>query len=404
LTQVADYPIDEFRRLMPVTRRWAYLDHAAVAPLPQPTSDAISAWLRQATQDGDTCWADWAKTVEHTRSLAAEMIHARPDEIALVPNTTFGLNLVARGLPWRPGENVVVPENEFPSNLYAWMSLGDLGVETRRVPVDDGRLDIQRLIDACDERTRLIAVSWVGYCSGWRIDVAELCQAAHDRGVLVMLDAIQGLGVFPLDVQATGVDFVAADGHKWMLGPEGAGIFYARHEHLDLLRPIQSGWNSVVQRHDFTDIQWRPRDEAARFEGGSQNMAGFIGLGASLELLRRFGVSSQQSLVADAVLALARHARDSLLERGCEILSPVGVPPSGGEEGIRLKPGLQPTSHDSGIITFRIPGTDPASLRRRCLEAGVALSVRGGGIRISLHGYNNQADLERMIEVLFSPS
>lgn len=376
----------DFRRQMPIAARWAYFDHAAVSPLPQPTADAMSAWLREATLEGDTCWPAWAAAVENTRRLAAEMIHADPAEVALVPNTTFGLNVVARGFPWQPGDNVVVPENEFPSNLYAWLSLAEIGVQTRQVPVEQGRLDIQRLVEACDERTRLIAVSWVGYASGWRIDVGELCRAAHERDVLVMLDAIQGLGVFPLDVAATGVDFVAADGHKWLLGPEGAGIFYVRREHLPLLKSVQSGWNSVIGRHDFNRIQWRPRDEAARFEGGTQNMAGHIGFGASLELLRGLGVTSQASPVAEAILIRAGEARELLVNHGAEMLSPC-------HEG-----------NDSGILTFRVPGQDPQELRKRCLAAGVALSVRGGGIRISLHAYNDRADLQRLSAALFSHS
>jgi selenocysteine lyase/cysteine desulfurase len=375
--------MDDFRRQMPVAARWAYLDHAAVAPLPQPTAAAIAAWLDQATREGDTCWLQWASKVEETRRLAAELIHAGPDEVALVPNTTFGLNVVARGFPWQPGDNVVVPENEFPSNLYAWLSLADIGVETRRVPVDEGRLDLQRLLEACDQRTRLIAVSWVGYASGWRIDVAELCRAAHERNVLVMLDAIQGLGVFPIDVAAAGVDFLAADGHKWLLGPEGAGIFYCRREHLPLLKSVQSGWNSVIGRHDFNHIDWRPRDEAARFEGGTQNMVGCIGLGASLELLSSLGVTSHASPVAEAVVALAGEAKSALEAHGAELISPCV------------------SGRDSGIITFRVPGRDPHELRKACLAAGVALSVRGGGIRISLHGYNNRDDLARLFAVLF---
>jgi selenocysteine lyase/cysteine desulfurase len=378
------YQIEEFRRNMPIASRWAYLDHAAVSPLPLPAADSVATWLRQAVHEGDTCWSTWAAGVEKTRHLAADLIHAQPEEVALVPNTTFGLNVVARGLAWRPGDNVVVPENEFPSNLYAWMSLADVGVETRQVRVEQGRLEIQRLIDACNERTRLIAVSWVGYASGWRIEVAELCRAAHERNVLVMLDAIQGLGVFPLDVAETGVDFLAADGHKWLLGPEGAGIFYLRREHLPLLKSVQSGWNSVVGRHDFNHIEWKPREEAARFEGGTQNMVGCIGLGASLQLLSSYGVTAQDSPVAEVILKLAAEAQSMLAARGAELISPCV------------------SGHDSGILTFRVPGRDPHELRKACLAAGVALSVRGGGIRISLHGYNNQDDLERLCAVVFA--
>jgi len=264
------------------------------------------------------------------------------------------------------------------------MSLADVGVETRRVAVHNGQLDIQQLVEACDPRTRLIAVSWVGYASGWRIDVAELCRAAHERNVLVMLDAIQGLGVFPIDVAAAGVDFLAADGHKWLLGPEGAGIFYLRREHLPRLKSVQSGWNSVIGRHEFQHIDWRPRDEAARFEGGTQNMVGCIGLGASLELLQRLGVTSQVSPVADAILRLSAEAQSLLLARGAELISPCV------------------SGKDSGILTFRVRDRDPQEIRKRALAAGVVMSVRGGGLRISMHAYNHRADLQRLCDIVFN--
>lgn len=367
---------------MPVTRKWAYLDHAAVAPLPQPTSQAIATWLREATEEGDTVWPSWAAQLEEARRLAAGMIGSDSSDIALIPNTTFGLNAVARGLVWQSGDNIVVPANEFPSNLYAWMSLESQGVETRRVPVENGRVDIQRLLAACDSRTRLISASWVGYASGWRINVAKLCAAAHEQGILVMLDAIQGLGVFPIDVMATGVDFLAADGHKWMLGPEGAGILYIRREHLDKLQCTLAGWNSVVQRFDYLDIAWRPRSEAARYEGGSYNIAGLIGFGASLKLLAQLGLTTTHSPIAERILALATIARHRLKELGAEILSP------------------DESEHNSGIVTFKFDGADHAAIRRRCLEQHVALSTRGGGLRISIHAYNNEEDLERLIGAL----
>ena len=142
-----------------------------------------------------------------------------------------------------------------------------------------------RIADACDDRTRIVSASWVGYASGARLDPAEISKVAHDAGALFFLDAIQGLGVFPLDVEETGIDFLAADGHKWMIGPEGAGVFYSRQEHLQMLRPMNVGWNSVKQGNDFSNVDLKVRDAARRYEGGTQNMAGFIGLGASLELL-----------------------------------------------------------------------------------------------------------------------
>ena len=374
-----------FRELMPVARKWAYFDHAAVAPLPEPAREAILHWVRQAAEEGDTVWPEWSRRVEDVRTLAAQLIAAEPGEIALVPNTTTGISLVAEGFAWQPGDNVVTLANEFPSNLYPWMNLASRGVETRRVSVDGGTVDLNRLAAACDERTRMVSVSWVGYATGWRIDVDELVRVAHDRGALVFLDAIQGLGVFPLDVSRTRVDFLAADGHKWLLGPEGAGLLFVRREHLDRLRPLGVGWHSVVHSHDFAHIELNLRPDAARYEGGTQNMAGFLGLGGSLQLLASFGVSPTASPVADRVLAIAAHARQRLTEIGATIVSPADP------------------RHVSGIVSFQWPGRDLTIERRRCLDAGVVLSCRGGNLRISPHAYNNEDDIDRLIRVLTAP-
>jgi selenocysteine lyase/cysteine desulfurase len=370
------------RALMPVTAKWAYFDNAAVAPLPSPTQQVIEKWLTQATAEGDTVWPEWARGIEQTRALAAAMINAEPAEIALVPNTTTGIGLVAEGFPWQSGDNVVTLANEFPSNAYPWMNLASRGVETRRVPVDNGVVDPNRVAEACDERTRLIAVSWVGYASGWRIDVAQMAALAHDHGAYFFLDAIQGMGVFPLDVRDAQVDFLAADGHKWMLGPEGAGILFVRRSHLDMLRPLGIGWNSVVNSADFSHVELRLRDEAARYEGGSQNMAGMLALGASLRLLTEHGVAPRTSAVGDRVLEITEYACRRLEEIGARVAS------------------HRREGHASGIVSFEVPGRDPMQARNQCLAAGVALSCRGGRLRISPHAYANEDDIERMIAIL----
>ncbi len=214
---------EDFRRQMPVTEHWAYFDHAAVAPLPGPTRLAIRRWLDEASEQGDTIWGDWSKRREQVRHVAASMINADDDEIAFVGSTTAGISVVAEGLALRPGDNIVTLSNEFPSNLYPWMNQQHRGVTTKLVQVDDGQVDLQRVADACDDRTRLVSLSWVGFVSGWRIDVAAAAKLAHEQGALFFLDAIQGLGVYPIDVRATEVDFFAADGHKWLLAPERRG-------------------------------------------------------------------------------------------------------------------------------------------------------------------------------------
>ncbi|MGE0606250.1 MAG: aminotransferase class V-fold PLP-dependent enzyme [Pirellulales bacterium] len=368
---------------MPVVEHWAFLDHAAVAPIPRPTHEAVSAWLEDAMLQPGVAWGKWAERLEGVRRSAARLLHARPDEVALIRNTTEGINLVAEGWPWQPGDNVVTPAGEFPSNLYPWMNLASRGVELRVVPNAGMRVDLDRLEAACDSRTRVVAASWVGYASGWRTDVARLAEVAHRHGGLLFLDAIQGLGAFPLDVTAAGVDFMAADGHKWLLGPEGAGLFYARREHLDRLRPIGLGWNSVAHAGQFDNVSLALKPSAARFEGGTYPMPGLIGLGASLDLLLDQGIAN----IAARILELGDEACRRLQAIGAEIASHRDVDADG-------------HNGRSGIISFELPGCSPPLVRRECQRRGVVLNCRGGRLRISPHAYNNQEDIERLIAAL----
>jgi selenocysteine lyase/cysteine desulfurase len=342
---------NDFRREMPLCERFAYFDHAAVAPVPSAAAAAIARYAQESATEGDTAWPRWAERVEEVRAAAARLINAHVDEIALVPNTTAGINFVAEGFPWREGDNVVVPSNEFPSNLFPWLNLASRGVETRQVaPRADVELAIDDLLAAASERTRLIAVSWVGYATGWRIDVGELVERAHARGIMVLLDAIQGLGVFPLDVTRTPVDFLAADGHKWLLGPEGAGVFYLRREHLELLHPMNVGWHSVPKAADYSLAQWTPKPAAQRYEGGTQNMPGMIGLGASLDLLAGHGAGPTSVSLENRLLEITALACQRVSAAGARVISRRDVP-----------------KHASGIVAFELPGEKSAAVRRsRC--------------------------------------
>ncbi len=243
----------------------------------------------------------------------------------------------------------------------------------------DGRVDLERLAAACDRRTRIVSISWVGYASGWRSDVEQAASIAHRAGALFFLDAIQGLGAFPLDVSRTSVDFLAADGHKWLLGPEGAGLFFIRRELLDRLHPIGIGWHSVKQASDYTRVELDLKDSAERYEGGAANMAGFAALDASLQTLMDLNIVD----VGERILKITELACERLAGAGAEIVSRREVP-----------------NHSSGIVLFDWSGEDPQAVRRRLLERKILVSCRAGKLRISPHAYCNEHDIERLIDGL----
>jgi selenocysteine lyase/cysteine desulfurase len=379
---LTENPWEWLRQQMPVTKRWVYFDHAAVAPLPEPACRRSQRFVQEASEQGDTCWLQWAAEIEELRSGIANWLRATPEEIALIPNTTFGVNLVAEGWQWRPGDNIVVPEGEFPSNHFPWQNQQRKGVELRVVPSPMGRIDLDGIRRAIDSRTRMVAASWVGYLSGYRVPLADLCQMAHERGAFFFLDAIQGLGAFPLDLGEIPIDFLAADGHKWMLGPEGAGFAFIRKCHLERLECSVVGWNSVVGRQHFSASAMELRDSAARFEGGSYNMNGLLTLFASLQLLWQISSVHGHDAIANRILSLHAFARERLRAAGFKLWSDWS------------------RSQRSGIITLSLANESPQTARERLLNLGIVTSRRGDGLRFSPHAYNTEEELERAIEVL----
>lgn len=368
------------RREMQVVENWAYFDHAAVAPLTNVAREALVQWADDIAANGDVHWGRWRQKIEQVRRRAAEMIGARQQEVALIRNTTEGINLVAEGFPWKSGDNVVTLAGEFPSNLYPWRLLTERGVEVRTVPTDHERVSADAIASHCDSQTRIVALSWVGYATGWRNELAELAETVHRSGALLFVDAIQGLGVLPIDVEESQIDFLAADGHKWLLGPEGAGVFYMRHEHIDRLRPLGVGWNSVQQTGDFSNTEMRWKQSAARYEGGSYNMAGLLALGANLELFARLG----QQQIFETLMARTTDLCEQLRSVGAEVSSD------------------RSENRRSGIVAFRLPGCDPQQVRSHCLEEGVVVNCRGGALRASPHAYTNHDDIGRLLKALNS--
>ncbi len=372
-----------WRSQMPVVEQWAYLDHAAVAPLSAPAAEAIREFADEAAREGDTLWPIWAEENERLRDDFAALLHTDRSEIALVPNTTYGINLVAEGFRWQRGDNVIIPAGEFPSNVFPWQNQQRRGVELRVIPnLPDGSVDHQAMLAAIDARTRIVAASWVGFASGHRIDLDEMVSAVHDAGALFFLDAIQGLGVYPLDLEQTPVDFLAADGHKWLLGPEGAGVAVIRKEHLESLDCVPIGWSSVRGAYHFGEARMDLKPDASRFEIGSANMVGLRALRQSLSIFLRIIAAHGPAAIASRVLDLADELNAKLVSIGA------------------VTARHSQRAHRSGIVTFNPPRVSPAQFRKLAAEQRVAVSCRGIGVRASIHAYNDSADIDRLIEVL----
>jgi selenocysteine lyase/cysteine desulfurase len=374
------------RDQFPVTRRWAFFDHAAVAPLSLPASQAMLEYVNDLTENGDVHASRWAERIEAVRIWAARLLNANPREIAFIKNTSEGIGFVAEGFPWRAGDNVILAAEEYPANVYPWMNLADrYQVEVRTVPTRDRRIWVEDIRALIDQRTRLISLSFVEFASGFRNDLDSIGQLCRERNIFFFVDAIQGLGVLPLDVRQTPVDALSADGHKWLLGPEGAGIFYIRHDLIGWLRPVGVGWNSVVDPTDFAHIHFNLKPHADRWESGSLNVAGIAALGASLELLLGIGIEA----IRDRVLALTDYLCDKAAHVGLEIYSSRRV------------------GDKSGIVSINPPRGEPAEqmhwLRqvvKQCRQQGMVVNKRAGRLRVSPHCYNTHEELDRLIEVV----
>ncbi len=362
----------------PVTRQWAYFDHAAVAPLPRRSGNVLRAWTQEQELNGCVHWPEWEAKLEVIRGDVARLIGADPEEVAFVNSTTQGLGLIAEGFPWNDGDNVVTVSEEYPSNIYPWMNLADRGVSLRTVPSRDGRVWVEDLANAMDARTRLLTISYVEWTSGFRNDLDALADVCQSKGAALCLDAIQGLGALTIDVRRTPVDFVCADGHKWLLGPEGAGFLYVRRDWIDRLRPLGVGWHSVVGSYNDPLNVYQLKPNAQRWEGGSFNMPGLQAFGASVGLFHELGPDR----VSRRVLENAEKGRRVAESCGWTVV------------GSRRPEDL------SGIVALERSGTDPDAVVRFLRERGVALACRRGRLRISAHCYNNDDDFDRLERAL----
>ncbi len=362
---------DEF----PVREQLVYLNHAGICPIPARTARAIAEQAADYRDFGSVHYRRWTEIAARGRARLAELLGASAAEVAFVRSTTAGLLIVAESIPWREGDNIVVADIEFPANVYPWLNQERRGVHTRFVPARDRFPTVDDYAAACDAHTRVIAASWVQFATGQRTDLAGLAQLARDVGAYLAVDGIQGLGALRMDVAPLGIDFLSADGHKWLLSVEGCGVLYVSARVLGDLKGFWRGWMSVPDSGDYLGYGQPPRDDARRFEEGAPNMLGAAALDASVGLLLEAGPAA----VEERVLALTAHVAEGARRLGCEITSPPGE------------------RQRSAIICFRHPRVSSDEIVAHLATEGIAAASRLGSVRFSPHFYNTEEELDRAL-------
>lgn len=370
----------------PVLGRVAFFNHAGVAPIPRAAADAMRTYAAQAESSAYLA-AGWYADVDRLRATMASMINATPQEIAFVKNTSEGISIVANGIDWQWGDRIVTTQVEYPANIYPWMevvrgrgcNLVMVPEETdangaRHVPLD------KILEEAAHPKTKLVALSHVEYASGQRHDIARIGEYCRKHDKFLCVDGIQALGVLPVDVQAMNIDFLAADGHKWLLGPEGAGIFYCRRALIERTRPLMVGWMNVIDALDYGKYDYTLRPDAGRFECGSHNVAGLLALKASAELLLSVGIGR----VAQRVRELTDRLIAGLARKGYAIVSP------------------RDRWQWSGSVSFLARDRQQHEAIFQSLRCGhrTEIAVREGRLRASPHFYNTEVQIDALIEHL----
>ncbi|EIM13974.1 aminotransferase class V-fold PLP-dependent enzyme [Pseudomonas chlororaphis] len=356
-----------------------YLNHAAVAPWPNRAAEAVARFAKENVLLGARDYPDWMALEQRLRERLMRLLNApSTDDIALVKNTSEALSFVAFGLSWEKGDQIVISDEEFPSNRIVWEALASQGVEVLQVSLkgDDPE---GALLAACGPCTRLMAISAVQFASGLRLDLQRLGAGCKQQNVLFCIDAIQQLGAQPFDVQAYQCDFAMADGHKWMLGPEGLGVFYCRSELRAQLKLHEFGWHMLEHMGDYSRSEWEPAKSARRFECGSPNMLGAMALEASLSLLEEVGMEHVATLIAERV---------QWLQDGLNAIP-----------GVRLHTPLNPARR-GGIFSFSIDGIDNQAVYEALQQQQVVCIPRGPGVRFSPHFYTEKRVIDETLAIV----
>jgi len=364
------------RDLFAVTHK--YFNHAAVGVLPLPTQIALQEFVVAHAQAGVLGTWPYERNMGDYRARIARFIGAQPGEIAVLRNTGDGANVIGAGFRWKDGDELVLPDNEFPANVQPWLALRKRGVHVRFVDSRRARLTPDVLREHLTKRTRIVTVSWVSFEDGYRHDLEGLAQVAHDAGALFCVDAIQGLGAFPLDVEATGIDALYAGGAKWLLALQGVSFLYVRADLIDRLELASPGWRSPADMWNFLDYEQPFVADATRFEGGTPNFIGALSLAESIAVI----VAAGTSRIGAHVLELTDRLVEGLNRAGAQVAS------------------VRSAAESSGIVTFAIPGVDSVVLGKHLQREGFITTYRPNGIRVAPHGYNAPEEIDALLDSL----
>jgi len=375
--ELGEKKLEAYRNEFPVTKSLVYLDHAAVAPVSLRVKRAVIDFLNEASESAIFSYESWMDKIEIIRDSCARLVGSQKEEIAFVKNTSHGISIVAEGLDWNDGDNLLVYEKEFPSNVYPWMNLKRRGIEVRFIPDRGNKINLDDIEGLVDSRTRLISISSVQFSNGFMIDLERLAELCNQKGIFLFVDAIQSLGVIPMNVKEFGIDFLAADGHKWLLAPEGTGIFFCRKGLAQELNPPLIGWKCMEEEYDYDHINFCLKQNAPRFEEGSLSVMGIIALGAAVDLLLEIGIDR----IYERVLDFGDLIHEEAVKRRFEILSP------------------KKREDRSGIYAIK-GGFDSKAVRDRLKAEGMLVNVRGGAIRIAPHFYNTDEELLKFFSSL----
>lgn len=359
-----------------------YLNHAAVSPWPLRTSNAVCEFAKENRIYGSQNYLSWLKTEKKLRKQLKLLINApSPNDIALLKNTSEALSVVASGLNWNNGDNIVTSSEEFPSNRLPWLAQAKHGVDLREIDLTVCDCPEDALIQACDEKTRLLTISSVQYGTGRCMDLKKLGDFCQSENILFCVDAIQSLGAQVFDVQEINADFVMADAHKWMLGPEGIALFYCKAEVRDELELHQHGWHMVKDVGNYDAKDWQIADNAQRFECGSPNMLGIHALSASLSLIEEIGIET----ISRIIIKNSQYIIDNIKDiNGLSFISPIKK------------------SRYAGIVTFKIDSINMTDLYTKLMKNKVICANRAGGVRFSPHFYTSETNIDKSVEILLS--